>query len=167
MLTWLSGLSLKQWLQIGAAIVVAVVLFWAYGSFKHLQSEAAKVPGLKAEVAARTAELTQLRKDYDETQTASKGFQDELARLRTTAAAAGPVPVVRVCKPAPELPRPATPQPGPDEGAPAGGVLPQEPGPDIGPALYGDADLADTLSAQIRGLHYYIENVCHAQKAGT
>ncbi len=157
----LTGLSIKQWLQLGIAVVLLVLLVWAGIAVSHWRNEAAKVPGLKQEIKEYAAQIEQLKADVTASNAASAGYQAELARLRA-ARTTGPTPVVRVCKPA-KVPASGPTQPGSDEGSADGGLLPQEPGPDIGPALYGDADLADEVSAQVRGLQTYINTVCLAK----
>jgi hypothetical protein len=164
--TGLTGLTAKQWLQLGAAVAVLAILVWAGLAIVHWKHEAAKVPGLKQEIATYEQQIKDYQADVASANKASAGFQAELERLRN-ARPVGPAPVVRVCRDATAVPAGGTAKPRPDEGASTGGVLPQEPGPDIGPALYSDADLADELSAQIRGLHEYIRGVCYAEKAGT
>jgi hypothetical protein len=162
----LTGLSIKQWLQLGAAVIVLLVLLFAGITVAHWKNEAAKVPALKQEIAGYVDQIKQIRADVESANAASAGYQAELARLRA-ARPVGPAPVVRVCRDAATVPAGGAAQPRPDEGSSPGGLLPQEPGPDIGPALYSDADLADELSAQIRGLHQYIRGTCYAEEAGT
>lgn len=162
----LTALSMRQWLQIGAAIAVLVVLVWVGLAVAHWKNEAAKVPGLKQEIATYEQQIKDYQADVAKANKASAGFQAELERLRA-ARTVVPARPVRVCRDAPAVPAGGTAEPGSDEGPAQGGVLPQAPGPDIGPELYGDADLADELSAQIRGLHEYIRGACHAEKAGT
>lgn len=162
-LTPLTGLSIRQWLQIGAVIAVLAVLVWAGLAVVHWKNEAAKVPGLKQEIATYEQQIKDYQDDVDNANKASAGFQAELERLRN-ARTVGPTPVVRVCRDAPAVPAGGAAKPRPDEAPAAGGLLPQEPGPDIGPALYSDADLADELSAQIRGLHEYISTTCVAKR---
>lgn len=159
----LTALSMRQWLQIGAAIAVLVVLVWVGLAVVHWKNEAAKVPGLKQEIATYEQQIEDIQADISAANKASAGFQAELERLRN-ARPVGPTPVVRVCRDAPAVPASGAAKPRPDEGAAPGGLLPQEPGPDIGPALYSDADLADELSAQIRGLHAYINTTCVAKR---
>lgn len=86
-------------------------------------------------------------------QQASKGFQDELSNLRANRA---PGRAVRLCD-APV--RQALPATGPDGPAAGAGEFPQEPGADIGPRLYSDADRADEIVAQCRGLQEWARSV--------
>jgi hypothetical protein len=146
------GFSVRAWAYGIAAAVLFGLGSWAFVTVTHWKSEAAKVPVLKQEIADHEATIKQIRKDAAIVRSASDVFQAELARLRNSIPA-GPSPVVRVCRQpvAPPVPVPGA-KPGPDEGTSGGGVLPETPGPDIGADLYGDADLADELSAQIRGL---------------
>jgi hypothetical protein len=133
-------------------VLVYVVLGW--------KEKADDWPLLKAELDEAYLYLEQYEKDIRQVQEASRGYQEELAMVRS-AAARERVPVVRLCRSAAAAPKLPAPVAGPDATAPApGGVppearLPSEPGQDIGPELYADADRADELSAQVRGLQEY------------
>ena len=80
---------------------------------------------------------------------ASKGYQDELERLRNRPAR---VRTVRVCNSPASVP-PA--QPGSSSAGTPGGVGDQGTGPDIGPDLYALAARCDALTAQLRGLQSF------------
>lgn len=141
-----------------AGIALALFLWWAYGIYE----KARKLPIVEQERDQAIADLNQYRSDLREAQEASNGYQSELSHLRIAAARAGS-PVVRVCK-QPRVPEhrevPAA-GPGPVAAAPATGdvpprdELPGGAGRDIGPGLFGLADRADELSAQVRGLQAY------------
>ena len=153
------GLSPKLMLQWGVAAIVGIVLVWAGYTVLNWKHDAEKVPGLKQEIANHEATIKQIRHEVAIANAASEGYQSELARLSAVRDSAGPAPVVRVCKSAPQatVQVPGA-QSGSDEGASTGGGVPQEAGPDIGPALYGIADQCDELSAQIRGLQKFIRD---------
>lgn len=144
-------------------IALVVIVLAAFGGltvhYVGLKRQAAKVPGLELTIKQRDNTIATMRRDHAKTQLASKGYQDELDRLRA-AGASRPAPRIRVCNDTPGVRAEAGAKPGPHEGTAAGGVLSEAPGRDIGPALAVDADLADALSAQIRGLHTYINTVC-------
>ena len=120
----------------------------------HWRTEARRVPELKQQVAVAQAETIRERQNATIANEASNGYQAELSRLRNRPA--GPARVVRLCN------NPATPVPvsdaagGPDATGPAGGVVSGGAGPDLGPRLYSEADRADALAAQLRGLQDWI-----------
>ena len=157
----LPALTIKQWLQLIASAIIVIVVIALGGLVLHWKNQAAKVPGLRQEIKDYAAQIEQFKLDVAASNAASAGYQAELDRLRN-ARTVGPTPVVRVCKPA-KVPAGGSTQPGSDGAGSAGGVLPLEPGPDIGPPLYSDADRADELSAQVRGLQTYINTVCLAK----
>ena len=106
--------------------------------------------------AAREAE----RASYAKAQQISRGYQDEIDRLRSQPIVRTPV---RLCRDATNSSRVSATGPttgGPGPAAPAGGVVSStdgtdpsvRPGPDIGPALRGLARRADEVSAQGRGI---------------
>lgn len=162
----LTGLSVRQWVQIGAAVVGLLILVACGITVLHWRSEAAKVPGLKQEIVEYEQSIERLTRDVAAANQASVGYQQELKRLRDSRPAV-PARPVRVCREPVQAGTGGSAGAGSDAGAATGGLVPQEPGPDIGPELYGQADRADELSAQIRGLHQYVREVCHAEKAGT
>ena len=90
-------------------------------------------------------------------------YETELSTLRA-GRAAGPVPVVRVCRAAPMLEH-RTAAGGTDGAAAAAGNISAGPGADssadrdVGPALYAAADRADELSAQLRALQLWAAKV--------
>lgn len=132
--------------------LILVVMGWKADSEQLKLSEAT--------VADLQSQLNDKEKEYVRIQTASAGYQQELADLRDYVSHR-PAPVVRVCRTTPtKVLAPTATESGPDAGPSSAGILPQEPGPDIGPELRADAFLADGLSAQIRGLKSYITNVC-------
>lgn len=148
-------MSLKMilWGAIGVALLTLglIVNDW--------REKAALVPVLEQRVEQANLQIEQERKQREAANAASKGYQDELASLRSVRAAA-PARAVRLCTLPARTAAAAsgTAEPGPDGGAAAPGLLPPgagpdpEPGPDIGPDLYALADRADELSAQARGL---------------
>lgn len=165
-LTGLTGLSVRQWVQLGAAVLGLLILVAVGITVVHWKNEAAKVPGLEKEIVGYEQAIQRLAEDVVSANAASAGYQAELKRLRD-ARTSVPARPVRVCREPVQAGAGGSAGAGPDAGSAAGGLVPQEPGPDIGPELYGQADRADELSGQIRGLHQYIREVCHAEKAGT
>lgn len=144
---------------IGAALLIGLFLV-----VNGWRKDAAELPLVQAALDQQKANMAEEHRLLSQSQEASSGFQAELKRLNDAAIAAAlqPARPVRLCR-LPVAPRPgADPaaQPGPDEASAAGGGVPEGVGPDIGPDLKGFALKADTLSAQIRGLHDYINNVC-------
>lgn len=117
------------------------------------REKAALVPVLEQRIDQANAQIELERKQRDDAQAASKGYQDELATLRTARAVA-PARAVRLCGPASVPASPTVPagQPGPDGAAAGAGELPQVAGRDIGPGLFELADRADDIVAQCRGL---------------
>ena len=137
-LSYLAGAGLIVW-------AVMIVLGWRDAS------EA--LPKVEKEFADYR---TQIAIDLELARSASKGYQDELAKLRETRAAA-PRRIVRLCPPADPV-RGTEPASGLDGAAPATIVVPDadgqgdRQGPDIAADLYAIADRADEIVAQCRGL---------------
>lgn len=132
-----------------ALLATALVGGWWYVG--HLQDRAEAATRLEVAYSALVAVTRERERNAAETQTR---YQAELDGLRA-GRAAGARPI-RVC----DAPRPV-----PATGAAAGqsdgaaapaGDVPAEPGRDLGPALYAEADRADELSAQIRALQDWI-----------
>lgn len=148
-----------SYIKLGIGVVLALVcaaLAWVVLGWKRKADE---LPLVQAQLAEAVMFLDQYEKDIRTVLEASHGYQEELAALRT-AAIAERLPVVRVCKPAGKAKQPVSaPVSRPDAAGPASGVLPPaaevQAGPDIGPGLFADADRADELSAQVRGLQAY------------
>lgn len=130
-------------------LAAALVGGWFY--LGHLQDEAEAAKGLRAQYAALVAITRERARNDAETQTR---YQTELDGLRADRARGARV--IRVC----DAPRPVPASgaaAGQSDGAPASpGQLPAEPGRDLGPALYAEADRADELSAQLRALQDWI-----------
>ena len=155
-----------QLIGIVAAIAFAAggTAAWRITSWQAQAREAAAVKlAAKVERAAQQNVITTLREQITAANAASLGYQNELTKLRGARDAAGPVPVVRLCKPAGAavagVPA-ASPAPGGSDGpAPAAGVVPQTPGPDIGPELYSAADDADELAARLRALQDWVKRL--------
>jgi len=138
--------------------VAAGLLLWLLLAVKGWHDDAVKLPQVQQDFAVyKTAveEGAKVRKEV------SDGFENEKAGLQARIDAAGPARAVRLCAPAsPSVVPGATGGPVRDPGPATGaGVLPQEPGPDIGQRLYGDADKADVLSAQLRACQAYAAKV--------
>jgi len=151
MLTWLPLLRKFWWLVPVTLLAVTAATFriqrdHAREAVERLQAaQAAQEATYRAQVAAwRQATIT-----------AEEGYAAELERLRR---AAGPVPVVRVCRDPAEVPAGGTAAPGAGGPGAPGGVVPGVPnrdpiyGPDVGPGLYWLADDADRRAAQLRHL---------------
>ena len=149
----------KYW-KLAAFAVLALVATWLWVTVAHWREDSIRLPQVEAKAekdladAARKIEHLQLA--YENAYHASEGYQRELKTLHDAAIAAGPAPVIRVCKPA-KLPRPSGSQPatGPDAAATGAGVLQETLDLDTSP-LFADADIGDALSAQIRGLHDFL-----------
>jgi hypothetical protein len=87
----------------------------------------------------------------------STSYQNQLADIRRQ-----PAPrTVRVCESAPGgVPQAPGTNPSGGSDATPGKALPQTPGPDIGPFLYGEADTADALAAQLEHLQEWVRRTC-------
>lgn len=152
----LLALKALPWRLIGYGVAVAALLAfgwrvneWRQGYLGKAAAEARAEQIAKDSAKALETVTAQLRASYE----ASEGYQNELSSLR---AARTPSRPVRVCR---DVPAPATGSAtpgGPDATATAAGALPQEPGPDIGPDLYRDADDADEVSARLRALQEWV-----------
>lgn len=143
------------WLIPVTAILVTASVYRIQRDNAHEDLAAANA-ALAAQEARHAALVAHERRTTSET---LNGLRDELARLR--AAAAGPVPVVRLCGPTRlgEVPGVPTLAGGVRDSSAPGGSLPgvsdgtaSEPGPDYGPGLYFLADRGDRCSAQVRHL---------------
>ena len=151
----------KYW-KLAAFAVLALVATWLWVTVAHWREDSIRLPQVEAKAekdladAARKIEHLQLA--YENAYHASEGYQRELKILHDAATAAGPAPVIRVCKPA-KLPSASIGKPsaGPDAATAGTGVLQETLDLDTGP-LFADADIGDALSAQIRGLHEFINN---------
>ena len=153
--------------MIGFGLVIAAVLAvmsWVGITVGGWRTEAAKVPGLKQDIANRDATITEIQRQITVTTEASNGYQAELERLRNVPAS--PIGPIRLCKPATasRVQVPAS-KPGPDEAPGGGGPVPSADGesPDIGPALFALADDADRCSAQVRGLQEFSRKLAGQQ----
>lgn len=153
-------LTLRVALSGVAGAVLLGLLTWEGLTVRHWRSEAARVPQLEQTIKDREATIAEERRQAKVITEASNGYQAELTRLRNQPPS--PVGPVRLCRPVGQarVPLPAA-GAGPDAAAGAGGGLPQadDRGPDIGPALYGIADDADTCSAQVRGLQDFVRRM--------
>lgn len=141
------------YLKLGAAVVVLGLLAWLGFIVNGWRQDAALVPVLEDRIVQANAQIASERQAVATVQLASKGFQDELATLRSARAAA-PARSVRLCVvPATAASAgPRTGEPGSDGATTGAGQLPPVAGPDIGADLYAIADRADDLVAQCRGL---------------
>lgn len=131
-----------------AAIVVGLVLAAVYVVLEW-RDAAKQLPEVQMRLAATLAAqetARRLRADV------VKGYTDELTTLR--AAAARPPRVVRVCND--PVPVPGAAAGGTDGAAAGAGVVREEPGRDIGPALEAKLREADHLSAQLRALQAWV-----------
>lgn len=156
-------------LYIALGVILTIGLLWAGFKIEGWHEDSKALPELqkKYDAYVKDAEL-----NLTLAQSASKGYQDELTKLRENRAAAGPAPVVRLCPPSPRAtpvrssdsatghPTPTPPTgvvPSPDAGDPL-------PGPDLGPSLLSLADRADEVTAQGRGAQDLLTRL--AQKKG-
>lgn len=132
-----------------ALLAAALVGGWFYVG--RLQDRAEAANRLEVQYAALVAVTRERERNAAETQAR---YQTELEGLRAGRAAGARV--IRMCD-APRSVPAAGGTTGQPDGAPASaGSVPQEPGRDIGPALYREADRADELSAQLRALQDWV-----------
>lgn len=166
MIIWAWIVKNWGWLwKVLAAVGAALILWWAVSTVLDWKADSDALPEVKKQavhdLAVMQGKIDNLQSAYDVAYKASKEYQDELAKIRDM-----PIPVntvIRVCKPI-SVPSPETRSaaaPGPDAAAPAAGVLSEPSELDTRP-IFGDAKLADDLSARVRGLQFYIKN----QKCG-
>lgn len=148
--------GVKDYLYLGAlAIVACGLLWWHHSAYEAGLAEVRGKNAVEALAAARVAaarEAALTRQIND----AEVSHAQELASLQAQRDAI-PARVVRVYLPAAagaRVPSNSGDACGPAGGPAADGILPQAPGlgPDVGPALYSDADRCDGLSAQVRAL---------------
>ena len=118
------------------AILAGFLAFFAY-KVHSWRSDALQLGAVRQEMES-------LKAAQEASHKASMELQDELQDLRTSRK---PAPVVRMCKPAKQVPSAGA---GRDGSTPGAGELPQEAGPDIGTDLYALADDADELAARLR-----------------
>lgn len=149
-------LAAVPWRLIGYGIAVAALLAlgwrvnqWREGFHARAAAEARSEQIAKDAATTLATVTAQLRASYE----ASEGYQNELSTLR---AARTPSRPVRVCRDVPAAPSNRPTPGGPDAATPGAGALPQEPGQDIGPDLYGQADEADELAARLRALQEWV-----------
>lgn len=143
----MSGIELR----LAAYALLAAVLVGGWWYVGHLQDRAEAATRLEVAYSALVAVTRERERNAAETQTR---YQTELDGLRAGRTAGARV--IRVC----DAPRPVPASgsaAGQPDGSPAGaGSVQAEPGRDLGPALYGEADRADELSAQLRALQDWI-----------
>lgn len=150
-------IPLRLYLYAGALIAVVVAIAGYAFHERGVQHQ-------KDLALAQTALIAALKHNQEvEAQWAAKyraaedRHAEELA-ANAAAAAATPVPVVRVChndtssRPVPEAPGPAESHPADAGSVPPGNAVPAGPGPDIGPSLDLLARSADTVVAACRAL---------------
>jgi hypothetical protein len=150
-------LSPLGYIRLAGIAVIAGLLIWLGLIVNGWRNDAERLAIVELERDQALADLSQERLNVVEAQEASRGYQSELQDLRV-AATRERIPVVRLCKSAPQArePLPAA-GAGPDAAAAPSGPLPQEDEVhrDLGPELFELADRADELSAQVRGLQEY------------
>lgn len=131
-----------------------VVVIWLFLVVKGWHDDAQKLPQVQQEYAVYREGVETARKVRKEV---SDEYEGELTGLRAARDAA-PARTVRLC---PSASVPSTPgTTGIDHGPASGtGVLPQEPGPDIGPRLYGKSDEADEVSARLRACQAFVRKI--------
>jgi hypothetical protein len=117
------------------AVLLGFLAFFAY-KVHSWRSDALQLGAVRQEMES-------LKASQEASHAASRNLQDELTKLRT---ARKPAPVIRVCKPAKQVPGAGAGRNGATTGA---GELPQEAGLDTGP-IYQLADEADELAARLR-----------------
>lgn len=143
---------------LGLAAIAIGILVWIVIGWKNDSEQLALVERENQELRFT---IESMGEDYEEVQRSSEGYQSELIDIRNYVSHR-PNRIVRVrdCTMSAPTPTGSGPESRLDEGSASPNVLPNEPGPDIGPRLRADAVLADGLSAQIRGMKTYITNVC-------
>lgn len=159
---------LKRWWKQILSVALLATLTWYVWSAITTYGQERYDAGFAQRDAQYKTELDKLRDDYVKqienlqkvNNELSTSYQGVLADIRDRPAAR----TVRVCNnPAPGgvSEAPGTSASGGPHGAPAEG-LPQTPGPDIGPFLYGEADTADALAAQLEHLQIWVRQVCQS-----
>lgn len=138
----------RIWLYAGLGAVLLAGGLWVRHEWIKGREAIAEAQELRKTLAAERA--AKVAAD-----TASKGYQDELERLRNRPVSREPI---RLCVRSPKVPAVAA-AAGPRPPAPAGGVVSggngtdHQEGPDIGPDLRELARRADEVSAQLRAVH--------------
>lgn len=133
--------------------LIAVILIFGIGVYlEHRGAEKCQMDDAKVAAIQAAAAKVQEAKDAARVKDAEDQYHDELEKNLQPVAV--PEPIVRLCvSPSPAgVPKATTHPGGPPSPATAPRVFPPVVGPDIAPRLYGDAGLADKLSAQLRAL---------------
>ena len=152
----------------GLAALAVGLLAWRIHAWRRAyQALPAAREALAASESARATERSQWAAESTRIATVSKGYLDELEKLRT-ARQSVPARAVRLCS-SPAQARSDTPAPaataGVDVSPAASGELPaaagsdHPAGPDIGPDLYALADEADSVVASCRSLQEYVRTL--------
>lgn len=154
----------RWWKQIALVLIAAGAVWYVWSAIATYGQERFDAGYAKRDAQYRD-ELEKVRSGYIKqienlqrtNNELSTSYQNQLADIRSQ-----PTPrTVRVCESAPGS-VPATSgvdSPSGSDAAPSEG-LPQAPGPDIGPFLYGEADTADALAAQLEHLQEWVSRVC-------
>jgi hypothetical protein len=138
----------------GALIWAGVtVAEWRQGYHQKEAAEAAAARVARESAAA----MAILAEQHRVALATSQGFQNERDELRKAADAAGPAPVLRVCRPASVSAADATGRtiPGPDAVTPGAGGREEAVDLDTGP-IFAIADRCDAVSAQLRALQAWV-----------
>ena len=160
----------KQLLFEALAVIGAVLLLWGWAARHYHDKYQPEIDAAHTERDNALEQVRLARQDQVIANKASKGYQDELAKLHEVAAAT-PAPIVRCVrrKPSQAGPVPDADSAGGSGGAaPGTGPLPQTDGPDhdIGAPLFALADQCDALSAQLRGLQGWVNEQIAARNGG-
>lgn len=155
---------LKRWWKQIALVLAALALIWYVWSAITTYGQEQYDAGYAKRDAQYKDELDKVRADYVKqienlqrvNNELSTSYQNQLADIRSQ-----PAPrTVRVCESTRSVPEaPGNDSPGRPDATPGEG-LSQAPGPDIGPFLYGEADTADALAAQLEHLQEWVRRTC-------
>lgn len=139
-LLWIKG---NKWIAIAGAVLLA---FGLYRGWLALHDHKVTVKEeTKCQVVNDTATIEDLRRQVKELTDATTRYTVEIDLLHAQQLALPSHPIRLCIDTGPNVPTPGKAE------APASGVLPQVTvGPDIGPGLFADADLADSIVAQCR-----------------
>jgi hypothetical protein len=127
----------------------------------HWRDKANKMEAAQDRAVAAERRLGEVIRQAAETArlqaTATKEYRDAIASLRH-AAASQPVPVIRLCQSsAPAVPGTKVATAGAGDRTATAGQLPPAAEPDVGPALYAEADRGDEYAETLRAIYKYLE----------
>lgn len=140
--------------RIGLAAIGFGIAAWFGFQVGTWRANSHQLKAAKAQIESIQAEhAIELKAAQD----AAYDYQKELDRIRRTPAS--PRPVVRMCN-VPPKPAAEEPTPAPTDGATTPReVVPEPARPDIGPDLYALAQRCDEVSAELRALQSWVNQV--------